>query len=340
MRRRVRRVSVLLAALLAGAAAAAAVPALAPGSAPPSTASFTAQDFSWHVTGDAASSSVTIAVGGTVTFGYPTGASAHNADFSDGAPPTSCTQTGGTPGGTPPPLPTTPTAAGWSGSCRFDTPGTYTFHCDLHAFMSGTIVVVDPNAPPPPTTTGGGSTGTGGGSGGTTATSPPPPRTGGGSTPGAGTGGSPSSPSSPSATTPGGTSPTGGASAPHVRLIVAHAQRGTVVRGAVVAPVAGARVDAIALVSNAELATHRPRGRARAVRVGERRLRAKAAGSTAFAVRLDAAARGALRRRHSLAVTLRVVVTPPGGRAVVRTVRVVVRRALPAPPLVGYAPGA
>jgi hypothetical protein len=24
----------------------------------------------------------------------------------------------------------------WTGSCTFNTPGTYTFHCDLHTFVS------------------------------------------------------------------------------------------------------------------------------------------------------------------------------------------------------------
>jgi len=321
MSRHARRLPLLLLALLAGTVAALAVPGSAPGTPPPSTASFTAQDYAWHVTGDTTSSTVTIAEGGTVSFGYPTGRSMHNADFSAGLAPSSCTQTAGTQGGTPPPLPTVPTAAGWSGTCTFDTPGTYTFHCDLHHFMQGTVVVVDPNAPPPTT---GGTTGTTGGTTGTTGTgtgsTPPPSGTTGG----------------PGATTPSGTT-AGGGSAPGVRLSVAHAQRGSLLRGSVTTPAARSRIDVSALVSNATLAKHRLHGRARAVRVGERRLRSRAAGSTAFTVSLDAAARGALRRRHSLTVRLRVVVTPPGGRAVVRTVTVVVRRATsPPPPAYSY----
>lgn len=313
MSRHARRLPLVLAALLAGVALALVVPAIAPGSAPPSTASFTAVDLAWQVTGDPSASSVTIAAGGTVTFGYPSGRTRHNADFSSGPAPTSCAQTAGTQGGTPPPLPTVPTAAGWSGTCRFDTPGTYAFHCDLHASMHGTIVVVDTNAPPP-TTGGSGSTGT---TGGTTGT-------------GAETGSTP-----PSSGTTGGSNsppPAVGRSAPRVRLSVARAQRGALLRGSVTTPAAGSRIDVAALVSNAALATRRLRSRARAVRVGERRLRSRAADSTSFTVALDAAARSALRRRHSLTVTLRVVVTPPGGRAVARTARVVVRRALPPPP--------
>ena len=307
MSRHTRRISLSLLALLAGAALAVAVPALAPGdAAPPTTGSFTAQDFAWHVTGDTTSSSVTIAEGGTVTFGYPSGRSRHNADFTGGPMPASCSQIAGTQGGTPPPLPTVPTAAGWSGSCRFDTPGTYAFHCDMHpTLMHGTIVVVDPNAPPPPTTTGR-SAGT---------TNVPPPTT---------TGDSRTSPGGPTPTGTTGTTPAGGASLLRARLSVAHAQRGTMVRGVVIAPAAGSRIDVAVFASNGALAIRRPR-HVRPVRVGARRFRSKAAGRTSFSVTLDAVARGALRRRHSLALALRVVVTPPAGRAVVRTADVVLR---------------
>ena len=36
---------------------------------------------------------------------------------------------------------------------RFETAGTYTYHCRFHDGMTGTVVVRDPNAPPPTTTT-------------------------------------------------------------------------------------------------------------------------------------------------------------------------------------------
>src|SRR6476659_3105879 len=146
--------TLLAVAAAAGAALAVAVHALAPGAGAPSTADFTAVDFAWEANGTS-STSVTIAAGGTVTFSYPSGASRHNADFAGGPAPSSCTQTAGVQGGTPPPLPTLPTAAGWSGSCSFNAVGTYAFHCDLHpGLMHGTVVVVDPNAPPPTTSTG------------------------------------------------------------------------------------------------------------------------------------------------------------------------------------------
>lgn len=307
MSRPARRLPLFVLAALAGALLAVAAPGIAPGdAAPPGTASFTAQDYAWHVTGDATSSSATIAKGGTVTFGYPSGISTHNADFATGPAPTSCTQTAGAPGGTPPPLPTSPTAAGWSGTCRFDTPGTYTFHCDLHTYMRGTIVVVDPNAPPPSST----STGT--------TTAPP---------------------ASPGTTTATGTAPAPGAGpAPThaaLRLVVARVQRGATLRGSVTAPAAGARADVTALVSSSALGGRRGR-HARQVRVGFERVRTTGAGATPFAVTLNATARRALHRRHRLAVVLRIVVTPPHGARVVRTVAVTVRERRAAPPAPAY----
>jgi plastocyanin len=125
-------------------AGAAAVPVLAAGSAP----SFTAVDYAWTVTGSAKSTTVTIGPGGSVGFSYPKGHSFHNADFGSGPRPAGCTQTGGAPSGRVPPLPHTPTGIGWSGSCTFATPGVYRFHCDEHAFMTGTVVVQGPPGSP------------------------------------------------------------------------------------------------------------------------------------------------------------------------------------------------
>ncbi|MBV8430696.1 MAG: hypothetical protein JO244_06015, partial [Solirubrobacterales bacterium] len=77
-----------------------------------------------------------------------------------------------------PPLPNQPTAPGWTGSCTFSTPGTYTFHCDLHPFMTGTIVVEAPGettttpAPPPGTSPGSSTPSTGSPSPGGPASSP------------------------------------------------------------------------------------------------------------------------------------------------------------------------
>jgi hypothetical protein len=118
-----RRAVAGLAALVAGTGAAYAVsgPAAA-GSSAPSTASVTAVDFDWTMPGST-DYTETIAAGGSVTFSYPTGVSIHNVDFTGGGP-TACTQTAGATVGPVSPLPAAPEAPGWSGTCRFDAPGT------------------------------------------------------------------------------------------------------------------------------------------------------------------------------------------------------------------------
>jgi len=314
----VRWATLLSAAAAAGAALAVALPTLAPGAGAPTTAHFSAVDFAWEVTGTPLSSA-TIAAGGTVTFDYSSGGSSHNADFAGGPAPTSCTQTAGANSGPVPPLPATPTPAGWSGDCRFDAPGTYAFHCDQHPYqMQGIVEVVDPNAPPPPTTTRG------------TTTTPPrtttttPPRTGSTTPPRTGT----------TTTTPGGGSGAGGGPAPGgstgsgplagtLRLRIAREQVGVVLRGRV-STVAGARVRVTALVSNRVLAQQPPR-HLRKVRIGSLRTRATDTGRASFALRLTRAARGALLRKGRLTVRLRVVVTPPAGRPLAKTIAVAVR---------------
>lgn len=148
---------------LAGAIAAAIAgpsPALARADAPPATASVTTYDFGFRDStksqDDPTASTVTIAPGGTVDFSYPTGTSFHNVAFGDpdtqqGAQPSSCVQTAGTIIGAVPPLPTVPFGSGWAGTCTFNTPGTYTFYCAAHTFMTGTVVVEAAQQNQPPT---------------------------------------------------------------------------------------------------------------------------------------------------------------------------------------------
>jgi plastocyanin len=107
---------------------------------PPPTAIINAFDFGFENPATH-SNVVTIAAGQSVVFAYPGGANFHNVDF-DAAQPTSCTQTSGHDFGAVPPLPGSPDVQGWMGTCRFDTPGTFTFACDAHAFETGTIVVL------------------------------------------------------------------------------------------------------------------------------------------------------------------------------------------------------
>jgi plastocyanin len=252
----------------------------------PPTASFTAYDSVWVANGSlsAEDNFATLAPGGTVTFSYPAGMTFHNADFGTGPSPTSCTQTAGDNSGSVPPLPAFPGPPGWSGTCKFDTPGTYTFICDAHPdFMKGTVYVgVDPPAklsgppltwPTGPTTGGGGNTGSGGSS----------------------------SPTRPSAK-------------------FARSQRGSVVRGTVTTPVSGSKIVVTAFAASRLLA--KP---ARQVSIGSQTKKSKSTGKTSFSVKLKASARRALQRRHRLALTLRIVVTSPGAKAVRSKVAITLR---------------
>ncbi len=205
---RARHLPLYLAALAAGAVLAFALSASAQGGAqPPPSASFTAGNNYWYVTGTT-STTATIAAGGTVTFSSPTGNNDHNASFG-GAGPSSCD----------PALPGPPTDAPWSSTCRFDTPGTFSFVCTAHSGMGGTVSVVAPGTPTtPPPTTGPGTTPPGG--------NPP--------------GGSPGQPGS-------------------LSVKVARRQRGTTLRGSVTTSADGSRLAIRALVSNRLLAKSRPR---------------------------------------------------------------------------------
>ena len=278
-----RRVGAGLAALLAGTAAAYAVcgPA-AIGASAPSTAAVTAVDFDWSMPGSTDYTD-TIAAGGTVTFSYPAGVAIHNVDFTGGGP-TACTQTAGAAVGPVSPLPATPEAPGWSGTCRFDTPGTYQFVCDNHNYMKGTIVVEGRGTTT--TTTSSSTTATG------TSTAP------GDQTPGSGS------------STPGGSS----SSTARPRVSVAHRQRGTVLRGTVTTPAGRSQVRVTAY-----LAGHGSR-----TRIGSQTKRSKGTGTTTFTVKLDSAGRRRLQRAHHLDVDLRVVVTPAAGRPATTTKTVAV----------------
>lgn len=256
---------------IAGALLAAAVGA--DGASPTATtASFTAQDYQWSVSGSSATSA-TIAVGGTVTLAYPTGSSAHDATFATA--PTSCTG-----------LPDQPTGPGWSATCTFATPGTYAFHCSLHPSMSASVVVVDPNAPPPTTTT-------------TTTTSTTTTRTSTRTTTTSSNSTSTSTTASPSASVPtsptAGTEASPGAEARAPSLLVSRRQHGTTVRGTLRLPTAG---DVTVML------TIRQRGRT--VQVARKVIRDLRAGDHGFAIRLGSTGRRALRRRGRLAVVVHV----------------------------------
>ena len=95
-------------------------------------------------------------------------------------------------------------------------------------------------------------------------------------------------------------------------LRVAAVQRGGTVRGSVRVTLPGSRLLARAFARRSALSGGRS---ARQVEVGRQLRRSVGGARVAFAVRLSAAARRALRRRGNLAISLRLTVTPPAGPA-------------------------
>jgi plastocyanin len=252
------------------------------------TASFVAGDNFWTRTAGVGSSgsNASIFTGGTVSFSNG-GNNPHNVTFTASQQPSVCTPTL--------PMPGPPTTQDWSGTCTFNSPGSYSFLCQQHSsVMTGSVQVVNPptGGPPP-----------GGGN--------PPP--GGGNPPGGGGGGSGGNEPGASPTQPG--SP---------KISFARKQTGTTVRGTVDVS-ARAKIVVTALVSNRYLSTRRPK-KLKKVTAGAQTKRSNG-GKVRFAVKLRAAARRALERREKLTVSLRIVVTPPSGEATTRTIKVTLRPA-------------
>lgn len=128
------------------------------------------------------------------------------------------------------------------------------------------------------------------------------------------------------ATTPGSTetplSP--GEGSPLATLALAKAQHGDAVHGTVQIPAAdgGARLEVELLSQGASLAKAK---RPSSSRVGRFVRSSAPAGTVSFTVSLDAQAKSALRHRHKLALTVRIVLTPKHGSTLTLTRSVVVR---------------
>jgi plastocyanin len=232
---------------------------------------FTAHDLNGVASGywtadDGSDTTLTVAKGATVTFTYPSGMSYHNVVFDDTSPkPASCD-------GLPPHFQAPP----WTGSCTFDRADTYTFHCELHPDMKGSIVVADPPPGATPTPLPG--------------TTPTPTPTA-----------APTPTPQPQST---------------LKVTLPSRQHGRHVRGSVQVQSAHTRLE---VTVSAKLT-----GR-RAVRVGHWLKRSAPAGRVAFSIPLIAPARHALASRHKLPVTVRVALTPPGGRTLNRAAKATVR---------------
>jgi plastocyanin len=168
--------------------------------------------------------------------------------------------------------------APWKGTCTFEKAGTYNFVCTVHQpTMRGTVIVEEPASTPTPT-----------------ATPDPTPQPGATATP-----------------TPTPTPQAQQQRQTTLAVRLARAQRGTRVRGRVVVPQAGSRLDVTV-----------KRGRVRA----GRSVKTAGAGTARFSVALNAKARRALRSRGRLDVRVTVALTPPGGTKISRDQRVRLRR--------------
>jgi plastocyanin len=296
----------------------ATLPILTASAAPtlPMTASITTSDFMFSAADG--TSTVNIATGGTVNFSYPTGSSEHNVDFGNGPQPTSCTLNGADQA---PPIPAAATAPGWSGSCTFNTPGTYTFHCDKHTFMTGTVVVggdattttTDTGTQTQP---GGGGTTTG--TGPTTTTMPmnmpmPMPSPGGSTT-----------------TTKTGTSskpaPSPLAGSAGKSIEIATIQKGNQVRGTVKVSAAGrgGHVIITVLASRSGLKHGSAHGK-QLVTLGSKRLNGLRAGTTKFTVTVGGTGRKALTSYRRLATIVDVKVAAAKSQTVTYSKSVVLR---------------
>lgn len=148
-----------LSLIACGLTAIVAAPALAWGAAadPVITATIEARDdgaggqnrFQDGSQADPADSSVTIKAGESVSFKAVVPASGaagfHNANFNSLQLPSSCVMTkqglGAPDNDTVEPLPKNVQQGPWEGYCTFNDVGTYTFVCDAHLGMSGTVVV-------------------------------------------------------------------------------------------------------------------------------------------------------------------------------------------------------
>jgi plastocyanin len=231
---------------------------------------------------------VSVTPGGAVTFSNPS-ETKHGVEWRTGPATPSCSA--GVPVGN-----TIQAAASkWSGTCTFTQPGTYTFYCTVHGPEMHGAVTVSAGGETTVTTT----TPT------TTATAPS---------------------TTPGTPAPGGGEPSGQAPAAQ-RLAGAislpSGQHGRV-RGSlsIWSAAAAGRLEVDLLARPAVLASA---ARSREVVVGRLLRSHLRAGRTSFAVSLRARARGALRRRGRISLTVRIVITPVAGHAAVISRKVLMR---------------
>jgi hypothetical protein len=288
---------------------------IAHGDDPPATATFTTVDGPnlFHLmTGTGSATSADIVTGGTVTF-QNSSVEEHNVDFQ---PPAgggvSCQQTVGGPSPNALRFPNAPTDGTWSGVCTFSKAGTYSFACDMHPGMTGTVVVSDAGTTTATTTT-------------PTTTTTTPTTT----TPVATTTPVTTTPVQPGAQTPSGTpaaalpDQTPAKTVKALSFKISVAQRGPRVRGTINGARSAGRVKLALTARRTDLGLE---GKQSApVAVGALSGLATATGSLAFSVPLNAKGKAALAKRGHLTLTLRVTAPSSSGVAVAKTYKVTLR---------------
>jgi plastocyanin len=255
-----------------------AIPAFAK-AGPRAPGTIVAVDYAFQNPADG-SSTVTIAAGETVSFGYPDGRNFHSVVFAGGQSPR-CT----------PALPDFPSGPGWQSACTFDSPGTYAFVCGAHEFMTGTVVVTGDTTPTPTATAT--ATQTAGPTATATATATPAAST----TPTATATATATPIATAAATAPPATNPvpqTGGpiATLPAAAgLKVAATQRGQWIKGSLTIGQANSRLKVEILRGKSRLATS---------------TRTVKQGNATFALKVK-------RQTRTVKLTVKVTVTPPAG---------------------------
>lgn len=218
---------------------------------------------------------VTVALGATVTFDYPTGTGKHNVNFERSGP--ECGQLAGASAGAQGRiLPPVPEGPGWVVRCAFGVPGVYHFGSDEHGSLIGIVRVANADGTVPPDTGG-------------PSTTPTPQE--------------PYVPGVNTNTSGGGKNQAAGGKVA-ATWSVAASQR----RSLRVTLTGGSERGRIVLEAHARRGDLRAKGKASLVRVGRVTKTVGAGARVTVSVPLNAKAKAALKRLKRMKVTVRVTV--------------------------------
>ncbi len=229
---------------------------------------------------------VTISPGGQVTFQDPSKKVPHGIVWKSVPETPSCSG-----------VPINVGRANWTGTCTFTKAGTYSYYCYVHGEpMSGTVYVEAPGTEPPPST-----------SSSTPTTTTEMHMT------------------MPTSTTTG-TQPVSPSPVPAMDSLSAgtlrlRGQQRARVHGSLDVALAGSSLEITLLAPRVQLSHTLGHGHGTEL-VGHFKRDGLAAGALSFEVALDQRARGALKRRGRLSLTVRIVLTPPHGTSLRRSIAV------------------